>query len=315
MNEIETIDRQVIENMTIKDLVEKFISSLDVKESSRKVYNRQLRPFIKWLDDTNRLDNLNLIKRGDILQFKRDLQQTDKSINTINSYLTAVRKFFKWLQSEKIYPNIAEDIKSLKKPKGHQRDCLTIEQVRQALNSIDTSTLAGKRNFAIFNLLVRTGLRTIEIARGKVGDIRQKNSQAVLYIQGKGRDSKDDFVLLTEDSLKPIRAYLKAREQEGEQIREDKFIFTSHNRNKRSDGLTTRSIRGIIKSILKNIGLNTKRYTAHSLRHTAITLAIQGGASIQQTQAMARHSNPQTTMIYYHNLDRVENGAEKNIKI
>ena len=40
-----------------------------------------------------------------------------------------------------------------------------------------------------------------------------------------------------------------------------------------------------------------------------------GGASLQQAQAMARHTDPKTTMIYFHNLDRIKAGAERFIQI
>jgi integrase/recombinase XerC/integrase/recombinase XerD len=311
MNEVRVSQNQII-GVSIESLINRFIQAQDVAQSSRQIYRRELKQFIDWLESTDRIDKLNSISREDILQYKRDLIQSQKSSYTVSSYITVVRKFFKWLESEKIYPNITQNIKGMKKPKGHKKDCLTTNQVREALESINTDDLNGKRDYAIFNLLVRTGLRTIEVARAKVGDIRQKSDQAVLYIQGKGRTEKDDFVILTPEALKPIRDYLTLR---ANTIDEKESLFISHSNRNYGKSLTTRSIRRIIKVILKNIGLNTKRYSAHSLRHTAITLAIKGGASLQQTQAMARHSDPKTTMIYYHNLNRVEEGAEKRIKI
>jgi len=57
----------------------------------------------------------------------------------------------------------------------------------------------------------------------------------------------------------------------------------------------------------------SSRLTAHRLRHTAITLALRGAASLQQAQAMARHTDPKTTMVYVHNMERVQDGAEKYI--
>ncbi|WP_051412054.1 tyrosine-type recombinase/integrase [Halonatronum saccharophilum] len=311
MEEMKVRKNQIIE-LSIKDLVDKFIAAQDVAKSSRQIYQRELRQFINWLESTDRIETLNSLAREDILQYKRDLIKSQMSSYTISSYITVVRKFFQWLESEKIYPNITQNIKGMKKPKGHKKNCLTVDQIREALNSINREDLNGKRNYAIFNLLVRTGLRTVEVARVNVGDIRQKSDQAVLYIQGKGRDQKDDFVILTKEALKPIRDYLAAR---GDIIGEQEPLFISHSNRNYGKGLTTRSIRRVIKGILKEIGLNTTRYSAHSLRHTAITLAIKGGASLQQTQAMARHSDPKTTMIYYHNLNRVEEGAEKKIKI
>jgi integrase/recombinase XerC/integrase/recombinase XerD len=65
---------------------------------------------------------------------------------------------------------------------------------------------------------------------------------------------------------------------------------------------------------MRAVGLDDSRLTAHSLRHTAISLSILGGASLQQAQAMARHSDSKTTLVYFHNLERISLGAEKFIK-
>jgi integrase/recombinase XerC/integrase/recombinase XerD len=91
-------------------------------------------------------------------------------------------------------------------------------------------------------------------------------------------------------------------------------LFTSISDRNNGQGLTTKSIRRVIKSILRRVNLNDKRLSAHSLRHTAISLSIKGGASLEQAQAMARHTDLKTTMIYFHNAARVENGAERFIQ-
>ncbi len=71
---------------------------------------------------------------------------------------------------------------------------------------------------------------------------------------------------------------------------------------------------GPLAGDLKRAGLDSSRLSAHSLRHTAITLALKGGATLQQAQAMARHTDPKTTLVYVHNLARVEAGAERYIR-
>ena len=68
-------------------------------------------------------------------------------------------------------------MKGLKKPKGFRKDCLTVEQIRAALSSFDTATSEGLRDYALFNLLVRTGLRTVEIRRAIVADLRQEGGE------------------------------------------------------------------------------------------------------------------------------------------
>lgn len=75
--------------------------------------------------------------------------------------------------------------------------------------------------------------------------------------------------------------------------------------------MTTRSISRIAKKLMGEAGIDSPRITAHSLRHTAVTFALLGGASVQDVQQMARHADISTTMIYAHNLDRMSAKAER----
>lgn len=287
-------------------MAEDFLASLDVAESSRKTYTRSLRQFIGWLDETGR-QSLQLA-REDILAYKSYLKES-LSVYTVNQYLTAVRKLYQWLESQKIYPDITRGIKGLQKPDGFRKDTLTPEQLREAVDAIDTETLVGLRDMAIFNLMARTGLRDIEVSRALVEDMRLESGEAVLYIQGKGKTAKDKYVVLMPEAEKPIRDYLQARGK----VDKSEPLFCSHSDRNRGDSLTTRSISRIVKKAFRRIGLDDDRITAHSLRHTAITLSIKGGASLHQAQAMARHKSPETTMVYFHNLKRIEEAAERHI--
>jgi integrase/recombinase XerC/integrase/recombinase XerD len=247
--------------------------------------------------------------RADILSYKGHLKSQNLSPFTISSYMTVVRKLFGWAEGEGRYPNIAKGIEGAKKPKGFSKDPLTVAQIKDMLDAVDRSDIQGKRDYAILNLLIRTGLRTIEVVRADVGDIRQDGGEAVLWIQGKARDSKDEFVLLTQDSLKPIRDYLNVRGD----VTSDDPLFTSDSHRNAGERLTTRTIRRIVKEALSIIGIQDGRLSAHSLRHTAVTLSLMGGATIQEAQALGRHASIDTTMIYAHNLDRVANAPERKI--
>ena len=76
----------------------------------------------------------------------------------------------------------------------------------------------------------------------------------------------------------------------------------------------TRTVSGIAKSAMRAIGLDDRRHTAHSLRHTAVTYALLGGAKVEEAQEMARHANINTTLIYSHHVDRIQNAAERKIE-
>ena len=85
---------------------------------------------------------------------------------------------------------------------------MTITQVKDLFYQFDSSTLQGKRDFTIVNVIARTGLRTIEAIRTNIEDIKQEGGDALLFFQGKGSDSKNSFVILTEKALNPILTYL-----------------------------------------------------------------------------------------------------------
>lgn len=291
--------------LSVPELIDSFLAAQDIREVSRVAYRNGLKRFLAWLE-TNQITQPD---REAILRFKTFLQEAKLAANTVNSYLVAVKRFFAYLEGMRLYPDIAKNIKGVQQPKNNLRESPTAGQVKDILSSIPTGTTRGKRDFAIVNLMARTGLRSIEIIRADVGDIRQEAGEALLYVQGKGRDSKDEFVLLTVKALRPVLDYLEVRGK----VNPEDPLFVSHSDRNKGERLTTRTVRGVSKFYLREIGLDKKQLSAHSLRHFAITTAIRRGARIEQTQAMARHSCLQTTMGYYHNLDRVEQAAERYI--
>lgn len=306
MNDIATNTNALVtlETINFSKYLKKFIAEQDIKENSKGTYRRALNQFFFFMS------NKSIELTGnDILEYKKFLDDQKLAAYTINAYLVVVRRFFAWTESKKIYPNIAKTVKAMKKPQGFRKESLSDQQIARVLKGINQSTLQGKRDFAIINLLLRTGLRTIEIQRADIGDIAKCVDEAKFYIQGKGRDAKDEYVVLTYTSLKPILTYLEARGQADKSAP----LFASISDRNNGKRMTTRSISRLIKNALLKADIDDKRLTAHSLRHTAITNALKGGASLQEVKTMARHANINTTLIYSHNLERMANPAERLI--
>ena len=285
----------------VDELVERFLVEADIAESTQEGYRKALRQFFRWRES----DGAGDLTRADIVRYKQE-QLSRLQPGTVGSYISALKSFFRWLESEKLYPNVAAGVKGTKASRGHKKDALTPAQVAHILQVLKGDGIAAMRDFAIVNLLIRTGLRTIELARADVGDIRAKGGRTVLYVHGKGRQSKDEFVVLTDAAVRPIYSYLALRESRGK----DEPLFASLSNKSYGKRLTTRSVRRIAKNALLKAGFDDSRLTAHSMRHTAVTMALMGGASLQQAQAMARHGNINTTMVYVHGLERVSNAAE-----
>ena len=77
--------------------------------------------------------------------------------------------------------------------------------------------------------------------------------------------------------------------------------------------MTTRSISRLAKESLIQVDLNSDRLTAHSFRHTAATLNLLNGGTVEETQQLLDHANINTTLIYSHALERASNNSENRI--
>lgn len=289
--DIVSIGREVntLNPLRLNEIVDSFINSLDVKVSSKLLYRRTLKQFFIWVDRKSLL--LSDLSRPQIIEYKESLLNAGLSSLTVGSYITSLRKFYEWTEANKYYPNIAKGIKTPVRKQQFKKQPLIPSQVTSLLSFCQSTT---KRDYAIVNLLLRTGLRTVEIIRANIEDITFKGSQRVLLVRGKGRDEKDNFVVLTDKTYKPIAEYLLSRSNS----KLTDPLFTSISNNSKGERLSTRTVSLIAKEGLKAIGLNNRSFTAHSLRHTTAVNILRAGGSLETVQFTLRHSNPATTQIY-----------------
>lgn len=288
-----------------RDLESQFIAYLDAKPKTVQTYTRAIRQFFKWMQD----NGIGRPTFEDVKTYREELMQTHKP-TTVQAYIFTVRRFFEWTESAGLYPNVAGKIKGARIDREHKKDYLTSEQVKAVLQGIDRSTLQGKRNYAIVALMITGGLRDIEVSRAKVEDLRTAGNNTVLFLQGKGHDEKTDYVIIPEQTERAIREYLRER---GKTNPTDP-LFTSLSNNSTGKPMTTRSISEVAKQSMIQAGYDSERLTAHSMRHTAVTLAlIANGGNIQEAQQFARHADISTTMIYAHNLERQNNQCSRLI--
>jgi len=284
------------------DLIGEYVQQIDGSPATIRTYKACVIRFASWLADRE----LNADYES-IVIYKKYLGESMKA-KAINTHLSAIKDLFKFLERKGI-KNEARNVKKEKIAGGFVRDPLTAEQVQQILNSIDRTTLNGAREYALFKLLIHTGLRECEAVRADLDDIATKGNSTVLYIQGKGESEKNNYVVLYPSVMEALQNYFKIR---GAKPGEPLFISTSnHNRGER---ISTRTVQRIVKSLYERNGIINKNITTHSTRHTAVTLSILNGANIQQAQAMARHKNINTTMLYYHNINRLEDNAEAKLE-
>ena len=286
-------------------LLSDFFAFLDVSEKTRSTYQRALRQLFRYFAE----HGISKPTREDIVNFKKSLESAGRKSSTIALYLAAARRFFTWTEQRGICQNVALGVKPPKQERGHRRDFLGAGQLKAIFSGMSHKTLQEKRDFAIMALMATCGLRTIEISRANVEDIRTLGDFTVLYVQGKGRKDRTEFVKLPAPLLQAINDYLALRGH----VADNAPLFAGIGNRNRNGRMTTRTISVIAKSAMRQAGYNSTRLSAHSLRHSAVTLSLLGGMSLSEVQAFARHSNIATTTIYAHTVDRIKSMCEDTV--
>lgn len=279
-------------------------SAIDIKSNSKKSYRSAILQFFNYLDE-NSIGDDN-VTRDSIISFREYLKSQGKRATTVQNYIAALKVFFDWLATRGLYPNITHKVRSEVPSKAFKKNSLTVEESRKLLESIDTSSVAGKRNIAMIALMMICGLRTIEVSRANVGSISNRGNVKVLYVQGKGRNDDSDFVRIPKLVETLINDYLSTRSE----LKADDPLFVATSNRSINKRLSTVSISTIAKTAMTNAGIIGDKYTAHSLRHTAATNAIRAGASLEEVSQMLRHKSLNMTMIYNHAIKAEENRSE-----
>ena len=270
-------------------LMQAFLSSLDVKEKTRQTYYWAMTQYFEWLQKTNRA--LHSLSNADIIAYKNDLLRKMLTPLTVGVYLCAVRRFYAWAESSRLHPNIARDVRSPRNRKGFKKQHLNEAEIAALLEYAKGRNI---RDYAMLNLIVRTGLRTVEVVRADIGDIKVKKGRRILFVMGKGHDAKDDFVILTDAAWGPLKEYLTVR---GDPVKKHP-LFATDGKGHRGERMSPRGVQYVCKNAIKAIGLDSHEYSAHSLRHSTAVLMLKNGSDWKDVQRVLRHSSPATTQIY-----------------
>ena len=279
----------------LERLMETFLSSQDLMDKSRETYRWGLRRFFKWMRKSGR--DLRSMTPADILSFKTSLSKERLTSLTVGAYLTAVRRFYGWTETSLIYPNIARSIRPPKCRKRFKKTALTPEEASLLL---DFMKVRSPRDFAIVNLILRTGLRTIEVTRADIGDITRKRGKRVMKVWGKGAEEKDAFVIIGDPVWEPIKRYLDEREDRGK----DKPLFVTEGKGHRGERMSPRSVQRLCKEALRSVGLDGHDYSAHSLRHTTAVTIIRQGGDLNDVQRVLMHASQVTSQVYTASIEQ-----------
>jgi integrase/recombinase XerC/integrase/recombinase XerD len=295
-----------------------------VRPSTIQTYHKRLRFFLAWLttlpQDPPWAWSLELM-----YAYRAHLEQTLRSPRAMNGYVVALRQFgisLKTLYQRPMDP--AEFVKGWKTIRSPQRRPLPVADAKKLLTQLATDSrhtmLQRLRNEALAYLMLKTGLREIEVSRATIGDLQpgEPGKYWRLYVHGKGHLMADEWVKVLPEVHDKITAYLACRG--GAQPPSAPLFVTTA--PAKADGtarasagrpLGTRSIQRIITEGLLLAEAKHPGIVVHSLRHSAATYATLNGAPPSQVQRMMRHKHYGTTEHYVREAQQMMEGAEGKI--
>lgn len=275
--------------------VEKGSSPLTIRN-----YKHYLSRLILWMDGEGIQENLKDINPDVVHSFRVYLANlpgengNKMSRRTQGYHVIAMRSFLKWLIRND-YQVMAPDKIDLPKVEERQVKFLNGEQVDRLLNAPSLSTIQGKRDKAILEVLFSTGLRISELTkldrdkidmdRREFGIIGKGGRARVVFLSSRAVDWLIKYLNERDDRFKPLFIHHKGKSDP-----------TTPDEKMR---LTPRSIQRLIKKYSRKIKLPVD-VTPHVMRHSFATDLLNAGADIRSVQEMLGHKNISTTQIYTH---------------
>ncbi len=268
---------------------------LDSKESKR-VYNLDIAYFAEWMKEKHL--TYQSVTTSDIIAYRELLGQTFKKA-TSQRMFSVIRRLFKMLVSRGVRTDDPiTDVKGFKLANESTHIALSKKQAENLLDSIDTSSPKGKRDYALLSLLLRTGIRRSECAALNIGDLSTEEGYHIATIQH-GKGDKRRIVKIPVDVFRSLERYIQASGRTITSLDNPLFIGFDRRPEYESQRISEKVIERVVREYGKNIGfLPPKRLTPHDLRTSFITLSREGGATLEQRQFAAGHSDPRTTQRY-----------------
>lgn len=312
MNHKELTSRQFID-MEIAFL--SWLRTLGYSEATISTRRRNLREFLLYLERYG-ISVMDQAAGEKTKLFVRYLKRRENKLSgnglmnaSINVGISSVNKFFEYLRQSvscTMVPDNLEYVEELYKP----RIVLSLQDISSLYEATyikkwfaraETKEYQGaiqQRDRAMLGIYYGCGLRKSEGTNLTVNDILI--DRKLIFVR-KGKGCKERYVPVTDGNLSYITEYLQDgrnfllyRNQSGT---ESFFI------NQFGGSCSDQALSARLDRLVKNSdspGLQGKRPTLHTLRHSIATHLLQSGMEIEMIQKFLGHESLESTQIYTH---------------
>jgi integrase/recombinase XerD len=265
---------------------------------TRRAYRLYVQHFMRTLGITTPAELRQADHRA-VIAWERYMRETEHAAaSTIRRRLAALSSLYKHLVRHD--HAVRNPVGEIERPPINRDEGSTLAfaktQARKMLDAPSEDTVAGLRDRAILSVGLQVGLRRAEIAALKVGDLHRNRGYDSLRVSRKG--GRRDALAINPQTATRLRAYLEASGH-GADVDGPLFRPLKHN-GKRQDerrGMDPDAIDRVVRKYAIELGLD-RGYSAHSMRATFITTALENGAQLEDVQKAAGHRDPSTTKLY-----------------
>jgi len=308
------LEVKLLNNHPLEPLIKEYLAEKDITKGSFELYHTILKQYVSYLKEHQIL----YAKTTDVSNYLDWKKRQGYSPAWLYYQTSVIKGLYQYLSGNhkrleldmKYTYDIAESIKNVRISNQKPRTYLSIEQAKHLIlwTKNNRKYIWHYRDHAMVYLMITTGLRSIEIRRARKKDLRIVNDQLLLYVQGKGRSSADEYVKIPRGVEDAINDYLLRRKDK------NPYLFISHSKRSNVPYLSRTFFIRMFRRVLKSSGLDDLEITPHSLRHTAATINLLRGGTLEATRKLMRHSNLQTTMVYAHHVKRSQDDSENRIE-
>lgn len=263
---------------------------IQVSKNTVISYINDCEQYVKFLEKTRRISDVNDITVDDIRSFLASLKRKNISSSSQSRKLTSIKSFHKFLSLEKYTTRNVSQLIDRPKIVKKLPMVLSIEEVDNLLNTLNVNSPLEARNKAMIELTYASGLRVSELVGLKLSDLHLDLG----FVKVFGKGSKERIIPVGEIAQDSINYYLN-NSRPLLLKKNTNYVFL----NNHGEQLTRQMFFLILKEKAKEANI-TKPISPHKLRHSFASHLLEKGLDLRLIQELLGHEDISTTEIYTH---------------
>lgn len=271
---------------------EEHLARLALASTTIVNYLADLKTFARWhADAKGAAYSLLELTPDDIREYRCHMQTNEEwAPATINRRLQAVRKFYGFaMETGLTESNPASEVQLIPRPGPNLPRALTPEEVTSLLQAVQGGRPSlVKRDYAIIQLLLQTGIKLGELTRLRLSDVQLHGDGKGSLLVGEGDGNKGRQVPLSSLACAALRDYLRVRPPSAST--ENLFL------SQEGSCISRRTVQRLIRVYTKAAGLED--VSAHILRHTFAVCTLEDTEDLSLVARLLGHRCLETTAKY-----------------